>query len=87
MKSFECVIVKSHNYVMITLLLIITVFVTREITIYFYKKRYLPDEVLGPTISLKDNFYSMFETTGPWPGLSQTIFGKKSTTTLSEDSI
>lgn len=66
-----------YNYIIITLLLIVTIFVTREITIYFYKKPFLPTEILGPTISFDDNFRSMFENPSPWPGLNQTIFGRK----------
>ena len=75
---------KLYNYIIITLLLIVTIFVTREITIYFYKNPYLPTEIIGSEIPLKDNFGSMFENPSPWPGLNQTIFGKKGETIVIE---
>lgn len=80
-------IIKVDNNIVIFLLLIVTIFVTREITIYFYKKSDMSPntEVLGPTITLKDNFGSMFEKTSPWPGLNQTIFGQKGSTIKEEN--
>ena len=68
------------KYTMITLLIIVTIFITREITIYTYKCPGKP--VFKSRIPFNDNFKTMFIDPSPWRGINQTLFGLRS-----EDSV